>query len=383
MTKPFTPDATVPTLQRVPLNEIALAPENIRFAEPADAAIPRLAETIKVCGLLLPLLVRPGVKKDPKPTMALDGRRRLMALEVLRAACEISDDYLVPVIYAHGREDQLAAAVLANAERAPVHIADIITAIGTLRRRKFDVKTIARALAYSEIEIKRLMALSDLDAAVIEQIRAGRLRLADARLMTRIPDLEVQRELAQQAQRGYLSPHDITQAIEGQGEPVTDPRYLLVGEIAYLAAGGRLEHDLFDEYVDEIQDINTLNGLWRDRLESLRSRELTVCLELARRYNAPNGFDGIPYSYGAAKTLTATVKDAEQAATVATEAFTGLIVSTPLADTALRAFEDHVEAQINLIETRYPKRRVGAVVIWPDKETVLAASIFLKPVTVE
>ena len=87
------------TLQFVPYRDIAIAPENLRAKEPADAGIPRLADTIRAVGLLVPLLVRAGERRDPKPAMALDGRRRLLALAVLIEAGVIADDYPVPVIF--------------------------------------------------------------------------------------------------------------------------------------------------------------------------------------------------------------------------------------------------------------------------------------------
>src|SRR5271168_1438988 len=118
------------TLRLVPFHDLAIAPENLRAKEPADAGIPRLADTIRAVGVLVPLLVRAGEKRDPKPAMALDGRRRLLALAVLIEAGVIADDYPVPVIFSPDRERQVAAAVVANDERVPIHVADVIVAIG-------------------------------------------------------------------------------------------------------------------------------------------------------------------------------------------------------------------------------------------------------------
>ncbi|WP_293480434.1 ParB N-terminal domain-containing protein, partial [Phenylobacterium sp.] len=54
----------------------------MRFGEAPDDEIPELAETIFAAGVLQPLTVRPGKKKE-KPAMALDGRRRWLALQLL------------------------------------------------------------------------------------------------------------------------------------------------------------------------------------------------------------------------------------------------------------------------------------------------------------
>ena len=45
------------------LKDIAVAPENMRFGEPADDEVPQLAATIKAAGLLQPLTVRPGRRR--------------------------------------------------------------------------------------------------------------------------------------------------------------------------------------------------------------------------------------------------------------------------------------------------------------------------------
>src|SRR3546814_12447939 len=55
---------------------------------------------------------------------------------------------------------QVAGIMLPATEHAPVHIADVITAIGKLRKTKLDTGAIAAALGYDELEIKRLEALA-------------------------------------------------------------------------------------------------------------------------------------------------------------------------------------------------------------------------------
>src|ERR1700741_5103965 len=78
----------------VPLKDLGLAPENMRFNEPADAGVAQLAATIDAAGVLIPIAVRAG-RKTEQPYMALDGRRRRLALLGLLEAGRISEDYLV------------------------------------------------------------------------------------------------------------------------------------------------------------------------------------------------------------------------------------------------------------------------------------------------
>ena len=76
-------EATRSALSYVSLADIAVAPENARANEETDEDITGLAETIRTVGVLVPLLARAGAKKGEKPAMALDGRRRLLALQLL------------------------------------------------------------------------------------------------------------------------------------------------------------------------------------------------------------------------------------------------------------------------------------------------------------
>jgi ParB family chromosome partitioning protein len=45
---------------KVRLGDLGLAPENLRFKEPADDGVPQLADTILAAGVVIPPIVRPG-----------------------------------------------------------------------------------------------------------------------------------------------------------------------------------------------------------------------------------------------------------------------------------------------------------------------------------
>src|SRR5215469_16642828 len=93
---------------QVRLGDLGLAPENLRFDEPADDGIPQLAETLLAAGVVIPLIVRPG-RKDEAAHMALDGRRRRLALLMLRDRGDLTDDYEVDCRLAESKAQQAAA----------------------------------------------------------------------------------------------------------------------------------------------------------------------------------------------------------------------------------------------------------------------------------
>lgn len=129
------PDPSDRVRKSVPLSEIGIAPENLRFGELADEDIPQLAETLAAAGQLQPLTTRPGRGKKERAAMALDGRRRLLALELLRDAGRIAPDHPVDVFEETDPARQAAAILLTNTA-VPVHVADVIVAIGKMLKAK-------------------------------------------------------------------------------------------------------------------------------------------------------------------------------------------------------------------------------------------------------
>ena len=280
---------------QVRLGDLGLAKENLRYAEAADDGVPQLAETILAAGVVIPPIVRAG-RKSEEPFMALDGRRRRLGLLALRDRGDITDDYLVECLLAETKAQQAAAIVLPNTEHAPVHVADVIVAIGRLRKAKMDTAAIAKALGYAELEIKRLEALAAVHPSVLTA-----LRLKQVRLFARLPDKKQQAEIAQTALDGYFQDYQIRAVVEGGRATADDPRFILVGMDRYLAAGGRVSSDLFGELPDAVLDPEILQGAWRERvqpmIDHLKAEGLAVYLGEDGAFGAPDGFSRLPYVY--------------------------------------------------------------------------------------
>ena len=286
-------DAAPAGPQLAPLDQIDIAPENLRADGPADAEIPELADTIAAAGLLYPLLVRPG-RKGEAPFMALDGRRRLLALRFLAENGRAEPGRPVWIEIARTKPEQAAAIVISNTQRAPVHVADVIVAVGKLRSMKMTPAKISGALGYPEIEVKRLQRLAGLPKAALEALRTGRISLRTAKLLARVTDADVLRQFAQNAASGYLYEHSITQHLNGR-PGLDDPRFDLIGVERYRAAGGRIDADLFGEFDDVVLDPDKLQVLWTERaaplVEAAKARGLTVYFQGGELYRAPDGLE--------------------------------------------------------------------------------------------
>jgi ParB family chromosome partitioning protein len=357
------------TLKHVPFRDIAIAPENVRAKEGADPAIPRLADTIAAVGILVPLLVRAGGAKDPKPILALDGRRRLLALELLVASGAFPDDYPVPVIYP-ARGAQLAATVVANDERVAIHVADVIQAIGKLRKRRYDTAAIAAALAYSEVEIRRLGALAELDPRAIEALRCSKLTLRQARLLARLPDKKVQREFADQAMGGYFPEHQVREILSGARVDAEDPRFALVGLERYIAAGGRIDSDLFGELPDTLGDPQILQDLWVARIqavvEAFKEDGLAVFVADRRGFQTPDGFERLPWSRPPLREDQVAAIDTINAQSNARQAARGEI--DPATDDAIVELIAAIRSDLARLRVQFESRTIGALAIYPGAE---------------
>jgi len=285
---------------QVRLGDLGLAKENLRFHEPADDGVPQLAETIFAAGVVIAPIVRPG-RKGEQPFMALDGRRRRMGLLLLKERGDADDDYVVECLLAETQAQQAAAIVLPNTEHAPVHIADVIVAIGRLRKARMDTRAIAGALGYAELEIKRLEALSTVHATVLKALRQGKLTLKQVRLFARVGDKKRQAEIAQTALDGYFQDYQLRHVVEGGRLTVDDARFGLLGIDRYVAAGGRVVQDLFGELPDALLDPEVLQAAWRERVQPivahLQAEGLAVYLGDDGDFGAPEGFSRLPYVY--------------------------------------------------------------------------------------
>lgn len=282
----------------IALNELGLAPENLRFAEPEDDDVPRLAETIAAAGLIYPLMVRKG-RRGEAPYMVLDGRRRRFALLRLAAEDRLPADHPVECVLAEGRAAQAAAAVLPNAEHAPVHLADVILAIGKLRRTRLSTAAIADALGYDEVEVRRLEAMAGVHDEVLAAFRLGKLSLRQVRLFARLKEPERQAELARQALNGWFNESALQSVVVGGRVTPQDPRFALVGEAVYAGAGGRMAADLFGELETEVLDPEILDACWRAEAERLSQPLADAGLDLAfsreRGFAAPEGLTHLPF----------------------------------------------------------------------------------------
>ncbi|MBI1200356.1 MAG: chromosome partitioning protein ParB [Phenylobacterium sp.] len=376
---PSTPEPAAPRLPKLfALGDLDVAPENLRAGEPPDAAIPELAATLRAAGLLQPLTVRPGKRRE-KPAMVLDGRRRLLALRTLRDAGEIGDDFPVAAFEETTAERQAAAVVLTNTG-VPVHVADVVVAIGRMLKAKLTPPMVAAALGYAEIEVRRLAALAGLHPKALEALKAGRLNLRQARLLARLPHRQEQGEIAEAALNGFGFPEwRITDRLDAGQVTVRDRRFRLVGAARYAAAGGRVESDLFGERPDVVLDPAILQDAWTARAatlaEGLGGAGVTVQVEVApSEVEDPDLTPfGEAYGLGLDAEALAAWDAAQEAQAEAAEALEDLDWASEAADPALGAW---LAAKLAAERAGEPPRELSLVQVFADGRTGLDLRAF-------
>lgn len=351
----------------VPLRSLGIASENLRFNEPPDDDIPVLASTMKAAGQLERLTVRPGRGKKEQAFMALNGRRRLLALGLLLQAGEIDGDYPVQ-IYVETDPARQAAAVLLTNTAAPVHVADVIAAIGRMLKAKLTVETMARALGYAEIEVRRLAALSGLPPVALDALKSGRLTLKQARSLTRLTNRKEQVELAEAALAGYgFQEWRITERLGAGRVTIRDRRCALVSPEQYADAGGRIETDLFDELPAVLLDPDTLSELWLARVRAIaltfEAEGIDVHVTAGAEPEMPEDLEPLGYRRdGLDEGELAAWREARDRYLEAVDAARDTDTTTEQTDDLLVGL---IRAKIALDQAGVGGRAVTAVIVWP------------------
>jgi ParB family chromosome partitioning protein len=369
---PGTPAVIVERDERtIRLGDLGIARENLRWAEPPDDDIPTLAATLKAAGQLQPVTVRPGRGRKEEPWMALDGRRRRLALGLLLEAGDIDEDYPVRVYVETDPARQAAAIVLTNTA-VPVHVADVIAAIGRMLKSRLTVTSIARALGYAEIEIKRLAALADLPQAALNALRLGRLTLKQARLLARLPDKAERKALAEAALDGQgFAEWRVIERLDDARVTARDRRCALVDAATYGDAGGRTETDLFGELTPVLLDPDILTDLWLKRARGIaavfEAEGIAVHVTAGPEPDLPDDLEALGYIYGGALPAEDMARYRAQREVYGdrTEAARLALEDATRPDAADLAIVDMIHARIAADQTGCGGRVVTTMTMWP------------------
>ncbi|WP_321969212.1 ParB/RepB/Spo0J family partition protein [Paraburkholderia tropica] len=258
-------------IQYVPYSRLCPSPLNVR--KKAPTGIEELAETIGGNGLIQNLVVHEvrGRAKLPKLGVCA-GQRREAALDLLFSQGRITNDYQVPVLIVSEGE-AVAASLIENREREPMHIADECVAFGLLVTEGKPVSHVAALFKVSEMVVRRALKIANLAPALLDLMREDRLDYEQAKVLALADDPATQERVWNEAANAWQRrPSELRAALtKAELDASESPLAKFVGLDAYEAAGGFVRRDLFsdDRNAGYIADADLLHRLATERLIEL------------------------------------------------------------------------------------------------------------------
>lgn len=258
-------------IRTIPLNKLVSSPRNVRRSVDEQADL-QLKADIEARGLLQNLVVTGAAK--PRGSFAVEaGGRRLKALRSLAEEDKLPKSHEICCLVIEGDPAAAQEAGLAeNFQRLSMNPADECVAFQQLIEQGSDVEGIARRFGLTVRFVEGRLRLAGLAPVVFEALGAGEISLDVAKAYAATPDQERQAYVFEQMSRGYGAAHpdSIRRMMTQATASATDRRARFVGEEAYVAAGGRIERDLFaDDSATRWLDIALLERLACEMMDAL------------------------------------------------------------------------------------------------------------------
>ena len=231
-------------IKTIPLNKLLASPRNVRRSSDPQADL-ELKADIETRGLLQNLVVT-SIRK-PKDCFAVEaGERRRQALQALAEEGKLPKDHAVCCLVVDAGSSQ-EASLAENFQRLAMNPADECLAFSGLIEQGADPEMIARRFGLAVRFVEGRLRLASLAPVVFEALGAGEISLEIAKAYAATPDAERQAYVFEQVGRSYMSSHpdSIRRMMTQATVSASDRRARFVGEEAYVAAGGRIERDLF------------------------------------------------------------------------------------------------------------------------------------------
>ena len=262
-------------IKSIPLSKLMPSLRNVRRASDEQADL-QLKADIAARGLLQNLVVASARK--PRGSFTVEaGGRRLRALKslvedgVMDAVHEVSC-----LVIGGGAATAQEASLAENFQRLAMNPADECLAFGQLVEQGLDAEHIARRFGVTVRFVEGRLRLSALAPVVFDALGAGEISLDVAKAYAATADQERQAWVFQQLNGGYSGNHpdSVRRMMTQATASASDRRALLVGGDAYVAAGGRIERDLFsDEAGERWLDLPLLERLAAEKMDALAAEK--------------------------------------------------------------------------------------------------------------
>lgn len=258
-------------IKTIALSKLVPSSRNVRGHTDEQADL-ELKADIEARGLLQNLVVAKA--RRPRGKFSVEaGGRRLRAMQALVEEGKLDADHEVACLVIGGGAAAAREASLAeNFQRLAMNPADECLAFQRLIDDGADVDGIARRFGLTRRFVEGRLRLASLAPVLFEALGAGEIGLDIARAYAATSDQERQAWVYEQLRGTYAAGHpdSIRRLMTEATANATDRRARLVGEEAYVAAGGRIERDLFCEEMGERWlDVALLERLAMEKMETL------------------------------------------------------------------------------------------------------------------
>ncbi|MXO71819.1 ParB/RepB/Spo0J family partition protein [Alteraurantiacibacter buctensis] len=253
-------------IKSIPLSKLVQSPRNVRrHGDPnADS---ELKASIAAHGLLQNLIVKPGARGKFEVEA---GERRRQALLALAEDKVLARDHEVTCLVLEDSDAAAGTSLAENFHRLAMNPADEAQAFASLIEQGASVEEVARRFGVTVRFVEGRLRLATLAPVVFDALAAGEITLDMAKAFGATSDQVIQARVFGEVTTGYYAPHpdSIRRMVLSGTVRGSDPRARLVGREAYLAAGGRIERELFDDEDSESwADVALLETLAAARME--------------------------------------------------------------------------------------------------------------------
>ncbi|MFS0847841.1 ParB/RepB/Spo0J family partition protein [Novosphingobium panipatense] len=254
-------------IKSIPLTKLVQSPRNVRrHSDPAADA--ELKASIAAHGLLQNLIVRPAARGKFEVEA---GERRRCALLALAEEKVLPKGYEVTcLVLEDDAEIAVETSLAENFHRLAMNPADEAQAFAALIDAGASTENVARRFGLTVRFVEGRLRLATLAPVVFDALASGEITLDLAKAFGATSDQEIQARVYEQASSGYYAPSadSIRRMVLSGTVRGSDARARLVGREAYIAAGGRIERELFDDDDSESWvDVALLETLAAEEME--------------------------------------------------------------------------------------------------------------------
>ncbi|MBO9724146.1 MAG: ParB N-terminal domain-containing protein [Novosphingobium sp.] len=234
--------------------DCAVSKHNVR-TQSDEAADAELEANIGETGIILQNLIGVPVPRKKGRYEIVGGGRRLECVHRAIASGKLGDDFMVPLLVVKGTRDFIEMSFAENHYNLPMNPADECRAFqGMIERENKSPADLAKRFGKTERFVLGRLRLANLAEPVFEALRSGDITLEIAKAYAATTDIDRQAKVFHELDGHYYSSNlnEIRRQLATGSFNGGAPKALLVGRDAYLAAGGRIDTDLFSDETSEI-----------------------------------------------------------------------------------------------------------------------------------